>query len=74
MGHERHQSQPRLLGRGDDLIGRQDEAVAAGVPQLEGVGVFNALVVGPVDGAAAGLVWKQKQGGVNVFLFIQRRF
>uniref|UniRef100_A0A0E9UWM9 Uncharacterized protein n=1 Tax=Anguilla anguilla TaxID=7936 RepID=A0A0E9UWM9_ANGAN len=37
-------------GGGDDLIGRQDEAVATGVPQLEGVGVLDALVVGPVDG------------------------
>ena len=56
--HDGHQSQPSLLGGGDDLIGGQEEAVMTGVPQLEGVGVLDALVVGPVNGATAGLVYK----------------
>lgn len=56
MVHDGHQSQPGLLGGGDDLIGWQDEAVTASVPQLKGVGVLDALIVGPVDGATAGLV------------------
>lgn len=64
MGHEDHQGQPRLLGSGDDLIGRQDEAKAASVPQLKGVGVLDAVVVGPVHGAAAGLVCKIKNAKV----------
>lgn len=54
--HDGHQGQPGLLGGGDDLIGRQDEAIPSSVPQLKGVGVLDALVVGPVDGAPAGLV------------------
>lgn len=56
MGHEGHQGQPGLLGSGDDLIGREDKAVAAGVSQLKGVGVLDALVVSPVHGGAAGLI------------------
>lgn len=59
MVHDGHQSQPRLLCGGDDLIGWQDEAIAAGVPQLKGVGVLDALAVGPVDGATAGWVWRR---------------
>lgn len=62
--HDGHQGQPGLLGGGEDLLGWQQEAVQAGVPQLEGVGVLDALVVGPVDGATAGLVcvlFKQTQ-------------
>ena len=67
--HDGHQSQPSLLGGGDDLIGWQDEAVAAGVPQLEGVGVLDALVVGPVNGATTSLVYNQKTGSVQcIFL------
>lgn len=54
--HDGHHGQPRLPGSGDDLISRQDEAVVASVPQLEGVGVLDALVVGPVDSGATGLV------------------
>lgn len=54
--HDGHQGQPGLLGGGEDLIGWQGEAVTSGVPQLKRVGVLDALVVGPVDGAAAGLV------------------
>ncbi len=55
--HDSHQSQPCLLGSGDDLTGWQDEAVTAGVPQLKGVGILDALVVGPVNGATASLVY-----------------
>lgn len=54
--HDDHESEPSLPGSGDDLIGRQEEAEAPGVPQLEGVGVLDALDVGPVDAASAGLV------------------
>lgn len=56
--HDGHQRQPSLPGSGDDLIGRQDEAVPTRVPQLKGVGILDALVVGPVNGATAGLVCK----------------
>ncbi len=44
--HDGHQGQPGLLSSGDDLIGRQDETIAASVSQLKGVGVLDALVVG----------------------------
>ena len=56
MIHDGHQGQPRLLGSGQDLVGREDEAIAARVSQLKGVGVLDALVVGPVNGTATGLV------------------
>lgn len=55
--HDGPQSQPSLLRRRNDLTGRQQEAVATGVPQLKGVGVLDALVVGPVNAAATGLVY-----------------
>lgn len=55
--HDGHQSQPSLAGGGDDLIGWQDETETAGVPQLKGVGVLDSLVVGPVNGATASLVY-----------------
>lgn len=57
MIHDSHQGQPSLLGGGNDLAGWQDETVTAGVPQLKGVGVLDALVVGPVNRATAGLVY-----------------
>lgn len=57
MLHDGLERQPGLLGRGDDLGGGQQEAVAPGVTELERVGVLDALVVGPVDGASAGSVW-----------------
>lgn len=50
------QGQPRLRGGGDDLIGGQDEAIATGVPQLEGEGVPDAQVIGPVNTATTGLI------------------
>lgn len=46
--HDLHQSRPRLLSRWDDLTGRQEEAVTAGVPQLESVGVLDTNIIGPV--------------------------
>lgn len=61
--HHVLQSQPGLGGRGDDLIGWQDESVATGVPELEGEGVLDAQVVGPVDAAAAGLICRSKAEG-----------
>lgn len=54
--HDVFQSQPGLRGGGDNLIGRQDESIAAGVPQLEGKGIFDTSIVGPVDAAATGLI------------------
>ncbi|KAK0144910.1 BLOC-1-related complex subunit 5 [Merluccius polli] len=63
--HDVLEGQPGLRSRGDDLIGWQEEAIATGVPQLEGVGVFDACVVRPVDAAATGLVWKRKCGAVK---------
>lgn len=56
MIHDGHESQPSLLGCGEDLIGRQDEAIATSVPQLKGVGVLDSLVVSPVDGSPTSLV------------------
>lgn len=54
--HDVLEAQPGLRGGGDDLVGRQQEPVPTRVPQLEGVGVLDAHVVGPVDAATAGLV------------------
>lgn len=56
MFHDGHQSQPGLLGGGQDLVGWEDEAVATSVSQLKGVGVLDPLFVGPVNGTATGLV------------------
>lgn len=56
MLHDGHEGQPGLLSSRDDLIGWQDESVSSGVSQLKGVGVLDALVVGPVNGATACLV------------------
>jgi len=58
--HDVFQGQPGLGGGRDDLIGWQDETIATGVPQLEGKGVLDAEVVGPVDAAAAGLIWEEE--------------
>lgn len=55
--HDGHESQPGLLGSRDDLPGRQGKAIESGVPQLKGVRVLDTLVVGPVNGAATGLVY-----------------
>lgn len=41
-----------LLACGLDLRLGQQEAVAAGVTQLEGVGILHSQVVGPVVGAS----------------------
>lgn len=60
VAHKGHQGQPGLLGSGDDLIGREDKAVAASVPQLKGEGVLDALVIGPVHSDATGLICKIK--------------
>lgn len=56
VGHEDPQSQPGLLGGGEDLIGREDEAVAASVSQLKGVGVLDAFLVRPVHSGATCLI------------------
>lgn len=57
--HDGHQSQPSLLSGGDDLRCREEEAIAAGVPQLKGVRVLDSLVVSPVNAPTTGLVYKQ---------------
>lgn len=56
MAHDDLQRQPRLLGGRHDLAGRQQEPVAPRVPQLEGEGVLDALIVRPVDGSSARLI------------------
>lgn len=56
-GLNRH---PHLLGRGDDLCGRQQEAIAPGVPELEAEGILDAAVIGPVNGDPAGHIWGPK--------------
>lgn len=61
--HHVLQSQPGLRGCRDDLIGRKDEAVATGVPELKGERVLDAEVVRPVDAAATGLVCRKKPEG-----------
>lgn len=55
--HDGAKRQPCLTGRGDDLGGRQQEAIAPRVPELEGEGVLDALAVAPVNGVSTGLVW-----------------
>ena len=50
------QRQPRLVGGRDDLFGGEEEPVAPRVPQLEGEGILNALIVRPVDGSSARLI------------------
>lgn len=50
--HDVQQRRPRLGGGGDDLGAGQEEAVAPRVPQLEGVGIFHPVLVGPVHGGA----------------------
>lgn len=54
--HNMLQSQPGFGGGGEDLIGWQDETIAASISQLEGKGVLNTQVVGPVNAATTGLV------------------
>lgn len=61
MIHDALQSQPCLVCSGDDLIGREDEAEDAGVPQLKGVRVLDSLVVGPVNGTTTRLVYNEKK-------------
>lgn len=63
--HNDLQSQPCLIGSGNNLIGRKDEAKMAGVPQFKGVGVLDSLVVGPVDGASTRLVCRENKGTLH---------
>ncbi len=51
---------PGLLAGGDDLVGRQNEAVAALVPQFEGVYEWDAEdAVGPVVGSTGGGIYEK---------------
>lgn len=68
--HDGHQSQPGLSGSGDNLIGWQQEAIATSVPQLKGVGVLDALVVGPVHGATTGLVYDETDMEIIIIIII----
>lgn len=61
--HDGQKRQPRLSGRGDDLGGRQQEAVVPSVPELKGEGVLDALAVGPVNSASTGLIWGRSKTG-----------
>lgn len=45
---------PCLLGCGDDLCSWQQEAIAPCVPELEGKGILDATVIGPVHGDSTG--------------------
>lgn len=54
--HDGPNCHPRLLGRGDDLCGRQQEAIAPSVPELKAEGVLDATVVGPVDSDPTGQI------------------
>lgn len=58
--HDGPNGHPRLLGRGGDLRGGQQEAIAPCVPELEAEGVLDATVIGPVDCDPAGHIWGQK--------------
>lgn len=58
--HDGPNGHPRLLGRGDDLHGWQQEAIAPRVPELEAEGVLDATVIGPVNCDPAGHIWGQK--------------
>lgn len=55
--HDGQKCQPCLLSGGDDLPGRQQEAIEPSVPELEGERVLDALIVGPVNSVATGLIW-----------------
>lgn len=61
--HDGPNGHPRLLGRGDDLRGWQQEAIAPRVPEFKGEGVLDALVVGPVNAASTGLVCGRSRTG-----------
>lgn len=66
MGGDVLDGQHGLLARGLDLRRGQQEAVVAGVAQLEGVGVLHSQVVGPVVGAAgSGVCRGGEPGGVG---------
>ncbi|RXM31571.1 Coatomer subunit gamma-2 [Acipenser ruthenus] len=56
MLHDGLNSQPGLLGGRNDLVGRQYKPISTSVTQFKGVGVLDALVIGPVNGATTGLI------------------
>lgn len=61
--HDFLQAQPGLLGSREDLVGGQQESITPRVPQLKGKGIFDPIVVAPVNAASTGLVWKGKGDG-----------
>lgn len=58
--HDGPNGHPRLLGCGDNLCGWQQEAIVPRVTELEGEGVLDATVIGPVDSDPTGHIWIQK--------------
>lgn len=54
--HDGLQAEPGLLCCGQDLLGRQEEAIEACVSQFKGERVFDAEVICPVDAPTTGLV------------------
>lgn len=58
--HDGPNCDPRLLGRGDDLCGRQQEAIVPSVPELKAKGVLDAAVIGPVHSDPTGQICTQK--------------
>lgn len=54
MLHDGPNRHPCLLGRGDDLRGRQQEAIVPSIPEFEAEGVLDTVVIGPVHGDPAG--------------------
>lgn len=69
-----------LLGRGDDVFGRQEEAEIARVAQLDGVGVLHAtLTLGPVvrpscSSVCGGSSSSSKTGMVVVVIVVKQEW
>lgn len=69
MSHDGHECCPCLLGCGHNLGSWQEESIAPCVPELKGVRVLDALVVGPVNSISTGLVCNKSDGRAKVSPF-----
>ena len=49
MLHDGLQPQPGLLCSGDDLAGRQSEAIVPSISQLKGERILDAIIICPVN-------------------------
>jgi len=58
--HDGPNGHPCLLGCGDDLCGRQQEAIVPSVTELKAEGVLDAAVISPVDSDPTGYIWIRK--------------